>query len=68
MLEQKAKMQLDHLRGMTPEEVARRRSAPSTKGNNEVTLTFKGKLLVLVEPLLPVDRRPASKRKVRRPV
>ena len=48
MLEQKAKIQLDHLRGMTSEEVAAATLRAIERGKLEMTLTFKGKLLVLV--------------------
>src|SRR6185437_13384604 len=48
MLEQKAKVQMDHLRGMTSEEVAKLTLDALAGGRNEVTLTLQGKLLVLV--------------------
>lgn len=65
MLEQKAKVQMDHLRGMTPEQVAGKTLDSLARGSNEVTLTLKGKLLVLVSRFFPwlVDR--ITKRKVR---
>ena len=53
MLEQKAKLQLDHLRGMTSEDVARATLRAIARGTNETTLTFKGKLLVLVARFFP---------------
>jgi short-subunit dehydrogenase len=53
MLEQKAKLQLDHLRGMTSEEVAIATLRAIEKGRTDVTLTFKGKLLVLVNRFIP---------------
>src|SRR5438067_6449493 len=58
MLEQKARFQLDHLRGMTPEQVAEATLRALEKGKNEVTLTFKGKLLVFFSRFFPrlVDR------------
>ncbi len=58
MLEQKARVQLDHLRGMTPEQVAEATLRALEKGKNEVTLTFKGKLLVFFSRFFPrlVDR------------
>jgi short-subunit dehydrogenase len=58
MLEQKAKVKLDHLRGMTAEEAALATLRAIERGSNEVTLTFKGKLLVLVSRYFPrlVDR------------
>jgi short-subunit dehydrogenase len=53
MLEQKAKIQMDHLRGMTSEEVAEATLTAIAKGKTEVTLTLQGKLLVLVNRFFP---------------
>lgn len=53
MLEQKAKLQLDHLRGMSSEEVAAAVLRAIETGCTDVTLTFKGKLLVLVNRFMP---------------
>jgi short-subunit dehydrogenase len=53
MLEQKAKMQLDHLRGMSSEEVAAATLRALEKGKTDVTLTLKGKLLLLVNRFFP---------------
>jgi short-subunit dehydrogenase len=53
MLEQKAKLQLDHMRGMTSEEVATATLRALEKRKNEVTLTFKGKMLLLVNRYFP---------------
>lgn len=53
MLEQKAKIQLDHLRGMTSEEVAEATLNATEKGKAEVTFTLKGKMLLLVARLFP---------------
>ena len=53
MLEQKAKLQLDHLRGMSSEDVARAVLRAVSCGSADVTLTFKGRLLVLVNRLIP---------------
>jgi short-subunit dehydrogenase len=53
MLEQKAKVQLDHLRGMTAEDAALATLKAIERGSNEVTLTFKGKLLVFVSRFFP---------------
>jgi short-subunit dehydrogenase len=53
MLEQKARMQMDHLRGMTSEEVAEATMKAVAAGKTEVTLTLKGKLLVLVNRFAP---------------
>jgi short-subunit dehydrogenase len=65
MLEQKAKLQMDHLRGMTSQRVAGLTLDALAKGKNEVTLTLKGWLLVLVSRFFPwlVDR--ITKKKVR---
>lgn len=53
MIEQKARMQMDHMRGMTPEAVAEATLRCIERGRNEVTLTLKGKMLVLVNRFLP---------------
>jgi short-subunit dehydrogenase len=53
MLEQKAKLKLDHLRGMTSEQVAEATLNAVERGSYDVTLTFKGKLLVLVNRFFP---------------
>jgi short-subunit dehydrogenase len=65
MLEQKALIPMDHLRGMTSEDVALATLRAIEKGKNEITLSFKGKLLVLVSRFLPrlVDK--ITKKKVR---
>jgi short-subunit dehydrogenase len=53
MLEQKARMQMDHMRGMTSEEVAVATLRAIERGTLDSTLTFKGKLLVLVNRFAP---------------
>ena len=53
MLEQKARMQMDHMRGMTSEEVAEATLKAIAAGKTEVTLTLKGKMLVLVNRFAP---------------
>ncbi|MBX9579738.1 MAG: SDR family NAD(P)-dependent oxidoreductase [Gemmataceae bacterium] len=53
MLEAKAKIQLDHLRGMTSEEVAAETLRAIEKGKTEVTLTLQGKMLLLVNRFFP---------------
>jgi short-subunit dehydrogenase len=53
MLEQKAKLQLDHLRGMSSEDVALAVLRAVERGSADVTLTFKGRLLVIVNRLIP---------------
>jgi hypothetical protein len=53
MLEQKARVQLDHLRGMTSEQVAQATLRTLERGRNEVCLTIGGRLVVLVSRFLP---------------
>jgi short-subunit dehydrogenase len=53
MLERKARMQMDHMRGMTSEEVAEATLNALAKGKNEITLTLRGKMLVLVSRFAP---------------
>jgi short-subunit dehydrogenase len=65
MLEQKAKIQLDHLRGMTSEQVAVATLDALAKGKLDVTLTLRGKLLVLVNRFAPWVVDFFSKKKVR---
>jgi short-subunit dehydrogenase len=65
MLEQKAKQSLDHMRGMTSEQVAEATLNALARGKAVVNLTFKGKMLVFASKFLPrlVDR--VCKKKVR---
>ncbi len=65
MLEQKAKVKMDHLRGMSAEEVARRTLDALAKGMREVTFTLKGKLLLLVRRFFPWVVSIVTKKKVR---
>ncbi|CAN5282252.1 SDR family NAD(P)-dependent oxidoreductase [soil metagenome] len=65
MLEQKALLKMDHLRGMTAEAVADATLAALAKGKAETTLTFQGKLLVLVSRFLPRLADRIAARKVR---
>jgi short-subunit dehydrogenase len=53
MLEQKAKMQMDHLRGMTSEQVAVAALRAIERGRSEVCLTFQAKLIALVSRFFP---------------
>ena len=64
-LEQKARMQMDHMRGMTSEEVASATLRAIERGSLDTTLTFKGKLLVLVNRFAPWVVDFFSKKKVR---
>ena len=65
MLEQKARMPMDHMRGMTSEEVAVATLRAMERGTLETTLTFKGKMLVLVNRFAPWVVDFFSKKKVR---
>jgi short-subunit dehydrogenase len=65
MIEQKALIPMDHLRGMTSEEVARQTLRAIEKGKDEITLSFKGKLLVWVCRFFPWIADRIMKRKVR---
>jgi short-subunit dehydrogenase len=65
MLEQKAKMQLDHMRGMTPEQVAVATLRAIERGKNEIHLTFQGKLMVFVSRFFPRLADRIARRKVR---
>ncbi|HLJ97785.1 MAG TPA: SDR family oxidoreductase [Gemmataceae bacterium] len=53
MLEQKARMPVDHLRGMKPEKVARATLRSIERGRHEVCLTMQGKLMVFVSRFFP---------------
>jgi short-subunit dehydrogenase len=53
MLERKAKMPVDHLRGMTPAQAAAAILWAIERGKKETTLTFQGKLIVFVARFLP---------------
>jgi short-subunit dehydrogenase len=66
MLEQKAKIQLDHLRGMTSEEVAEKTLRAIEKGKNNLNLTFRGKLLVLFSRFAPAIIDLFARKKVRK--
>jgi short-subunit dehydrogenase len=65
MLEQKAKVQLDHMRGMTADEVAIATLKAIEQGRREVCLTFQGKLLAFVGRFLPRLADRIAARKVR---
>lgn len=64
MLEQKAKFKLDHMRGMTSEQVAEATLRALEKGKNEITLTFKGKLLAFFSRFFPRLVQRVVRRKV----
>lgn len=66
LVEKKAKVSLDHMRGMTPETVAVKSFNAIAKGTYEITLTGQGKALVMLNRFFPrlVDR--IAKRRVKR--
>jgi short-subunit dehydrogenase len=65
MLEKNARQSLDHMRGMTSEEVAEATLDALAAGRKTVNLTFQGKALLFAARFMPglVDR--ISKKKVR---
>lgn len=65
MLEQKALMQMDHLRGMTSERVAHEILRALERGKREVCLTLQGRLLVFVSRFFPRLADRIAARKVR---
>jgi short-subunit dehydrogenase len=65
MIEQKALVPLDHMRGMTSAQVAEHTLRAIEKRRNETILTFKGKLIVLVCRFFPWFADFFTKRKVR---
>jgi short-subunit dehydrogenase len=65
MIEQKAKLPMDHLRGMTAAAVADATLRAIELGRPETVLTFQGKLLTLVSRFLPRLADRIAARKVR---
>jgi len=65
MIEQKARMPMDHMRGMTAESVADAALRAIERGSNNTVLTFQGKLLTLVSRFLPRLADRIASRKVR---
>ena len=65
MLEQRALVQLDHMRGMTSEQVAQATLRAIERGKNEITLTFQAKLIALVSRFFPRLADRIAARKVR---
>jgi short-subunit dehydrogenase len=65
MIEQKAKLQMDHLRGMTAEAVAVAALRALERGANEVSLSLGGKLIVFVSRFFPRLADFVARRKVR---
>jgi len=65
MIERKALMQVDHLRGMTASAVADATLRALERGDTRTVLTFKGKLLSFVSRFLPRVADRIAARKVR---
>jgi len=65
MLEQKALVPMDHLRGMTAEQVATATLRAIEKGRRELTLTWQGKLMVGVSRFFPRLADLIAARKIR---
>jgi short-subunit dehydrogenase len=65
MLEQKALLQMDHMRGMTSEQVAEATLRTLERGRHEVCLTLGGRMLVLVSRFFPRLADRVARRKVR---
>jgi short-subunit dehydrogenase len=65
MLEQKARLQLDHMRGMTAEAVAAATLRAIEKGKRQIVLTLSGKLIYLVNRFFPRLADRIAARKVR---
>jgi short-subunit dehydrogenase len=63
MLERKSRLKVDHMRGMTAEQVAAATLRAIERGKSEVTFTKAGKLLVFVNRFFPrlVDRLAARR-------
>jgi short-subunit dehydrogenase len=53
MIEQKAKMQLDHMRGMTSEQVARYTLRAIERGADETVLSFQARFIAFVARFFP---------------
>ena len=53
MLERKARMPVDHMRGMTSEQVAEATLRAIEKGKKSISLTFQGKLLLFFARFAP---------------
>jgi short-subunit dehydrogenase len=66
MLEAKARYKLDHMRGMTSEQVAVATLRALEKGKNEITLTFLGRLLLFANRWFPGMVDWILRRRVRR--
>lgn len=65
MIEQKARMQMDHMRGMTAEAVADATLVALQKGKREIVLTWQAKAIALVNRFFPRLADRIAARKVR---
>lgn len=65
MLEQTARLPMDHLRGMKPEKVAQATLRALERGRHETVLTLPGKLLVFVARFFPRLADAIAARRVR---
>ncbi len=65
MIEQKALVPLDHMRGMTPGQVAEHTLRAIATGRHETILTLQGRLIVLVSRFFPWFADLVTRRKVR---
>jgi short-subunit dehydrogenase len=65
MIEQKALVQLDHMRGMTAEEVARLTLRSIARGKNDVVLGRQARLIAFVNRFFPWIADIIVKRKIR---
>jgi short-subunit dehydrogenase len=66
MIEQKARLPLDHMRGMSAEQVAAATLRALELGRREVCLTLQGRLITLVSRFLPWLADRIAVRRVRR--
>ena len=66
MIERKARVQLDHMRGMTSEQVAQAALRALERGTAEVTLTLGGRLLCWFARFFPGFVDWVIRRKVRK--
>jgi short-subunit dehydrogenase len=66
MIERNARMQLDHLRGMTSETVADEVLKSLERGRHDMNLTFTGRLLALVSRFFPRLVDAIARRQVRK--
>jgi short-subunit dehydrogenase len=66
MIEQKARLPLDHMRGMSAEQVAAATLRAIELGRREVCLTLQGRLITLVSRFLPWLADRIAARRVRR--